>query len=122
LPANPNHLNPNLVSIVVPVHASVETDVACLDACLAGIRRAEGGNELDVIVIDDASPCAEAVSIVARRHGVRLERLTRRSGPAVARNRGASLARHSLLVFLDADTVPHDDTLQKLQDALEQDP
>jgi GT2 family glycosyltransferase len=69
---------------------------ATLDRCLFGIRSAAAAPE-EVIAVETAPG----------------------PGPAAARNRGASGARGDVLVFVDADVVPHDDAFVRIRAALE---
>jgi GT2 family glycosyltransferase len=69
-----------------------------LERCLAAIRRAEDPPD-ELIVVDRAS----------------------RPGPAAARNAGAERASGDVLVFVDADVLPHEDTFQRIRAAFEAD-
>jgi len=62
-----------------------------------------------ILLIDDAS-AQDARKYVEEFPTVSLHRLERRSGPACARNLGASLASESVLVFLDDDVLIQPDT------------
>jgi glycosyltransferase involved in cell wall biosynthesis len=64
---------------------------------------------LEVIVVDDASTKDPAPVLAAFGARLRLERLPRRSGANVARNRGIALARGDVVGFLDDDDIwqPH---------------
>ncbi len=64
-----------------------------------------------MIVVDDGS--TDATAEVAERFGVRLPRLARQSGAAVARNVGAEHARADLLFFTDADVLLRPDALAR---------
>jgi GT2 family glycosyltransferase len=80
-----------------------------LAACLTGIRACRGAQEVEILVVDDASndTCATLIRDLATQFGAKLIRLERRSGPAAARNAGAHISRGEILFFLDADVVPH---------------
>ncbi len=96
-----------MLSVIVPVR----NDPAHLSVCLAGIRASSYADH-EVIVVDDASTDASAA--VASESGARLLRLERQSGPAVARNRGADVARGEVLLFVDADVSVHPETLAEV--------
>ena len=96
-----------MLSVIIPVR----NDPAHLSACLASIRNSTYADH-EVIVADDASTDGSAA--VASENGVRLLRLERQSGPAVARNRGADLAKGEYLVFVDADVSVHPETLAEV--------
>ncbi len=90
------------VSVVVPVFNGQETIAACLDSLLA---QKPHGNELDIVVVDDASR-DRTVQIVSGYSGVRILSQPRNAGPAAARNRGAREAAGDVVLFTDADCVP----------------
>ncbi len=84
------------VSIVLPVggpHAE-------LGRCLGSIASLDPPPGEVVVVLDgvdtELPPVAESI-------GVRVVRLAERCGPAIARNRGAAVARGSYLFFVDSD-------------------
>jgi GT2 family glycosyltransferase len=66
------------------------------------------------VVVDDASNDACAIQIIGlvTKFGAKLIRLDRRSGPAAARNAGAHVSRGEIILFLDADVVPHPECFQ----------
>jgi len=98
---------PPRISVIIPVH----NGGAQLEACLAGVRSSTFG-AYEVIVADDAS--TDATAATARRAGATVVTLGEQSGPAAARNRGASHARGEILLFFDADVVPTPETLARL--------
>lgn len=67
---------------------------------------AQDGVDLELIIIDDASP-DETLSAARRAAGddprVRLERLSVNGGPSVARNRGLDMAKGRYVAVLDSD-------------------
>jgi hypothetical protein len=79
-------------------------------------------HDFEVLVSDDASPAAAAVRSVVCEAGANLIRLEQRKGPAAARNRAAKNARGSILVFMDADTAVHPDTLTRIARKFEEKP
>jgi glycosyl transferase family 2 len=98
------------LSIVVPVY----NDARNLAECLAALRAAEiPGCEL--IVVDDASPDDSAA--VARRAGATVITLEQNSGPAAARNRGATAASGDILFFVDADVAVAPDAVRRVAEA-----
>jgi GT2 family glycosyltransferase len=83
------------LSVVVPATNRPPT----LERCLAAVgRAAEPADE--VIVVDNALG----------------------PGPAAARNAGAERATGDVLVFVDADVLPHADAFQRIRDAFAADP
>ncbi|NKX56577.1 mycofactocin biosynthesis glycosyltransferase MftF [Arthrobacter mobilis] len=81
------------LTVIIPVRDRVEQ----LDRCLAALA------PLQVIVVDDASEDAIAVSRVVRQHGARLVSLSRNLGPAGARNAGLAQVDTPLVAFVDSD-------------------
>jgi GT2 family glycosyltransferase len=86
------------VSIIVPVYENSRE----LSECISALKRS-APPDAEIIVVDDAS--TDDSSSVAARMGVRLLQLTKNSGPAAARNYGASQAQGDILFFVDADVV-----------------
>ena len=86
------------ISVVVPVYNNPKDLRECLSALLA-----EMSSGAEIIVVDDAS--TDDTHSVADEVGVHTLRLAKNSGPAAARNFGASHARGHILFFVDADVV-----------------
>jgi len=104
------------VSVIVPAF----NGAADLDRCLQAIGQSSGPM-FECIVVDDASTDAD-VRRVAERHAVRYERLSGRSGPAVARNTGAAKAAGRILFFTDADVELHADAISQAISLLDAEP
>ncbi|MDT7541865.1 MAG: hypothetical protein QOE33_1769 [Acidobacteriota bacterium] len=94
------------ISVIIPVRNGGAHFDECLSALLAG------GEECEIIVVDDAS--TDESANVARRRGVKVLQLDSRRGPAAARNRGAREARGSVLLFIDADVRVRAETVAKV--------
>jgi glycosyltransferase involved in cell wall biosynthesis len=86
------------LSIIVPVHNNARDLRDCLTTLID-----ECGPESEIIVVDDAS--TDESPFLAAQLGVRVLRLSKNSGPAVARNHGADHARGDVLFFVDADVI-----------------
>ncbi len=85
------------ISVVIPLYNKAATLGRALDSVLN-----QSGDDLEVIVIDDAS--TDASNEVALSFGNRINYVRQENaGPSAARNHGARIARHPLLLFLDAD-------------------
>lgn len=69
------------------------------------------------LVVDDGS--RDETAAVAASAGARVVRHATSRGPAAARNSGAREARGEVLLFLDADCVPHEDAVLTLLRALD---
>jgi len=102
------------VAVVVPAWDAADHLRRSLPATL----RAAGG--AGVLVVDAGS--TDATSGVASALGARVLRLPRREGPALARNVGAQAVTAEVVLFLDADCVPHADVVERVRRAFQADP
>lgn len=94
------------VSVVVPFHRNL----AFLRRCLAAFHPLAAHTELIVVAdgaVDDCRP-------LIQEFGARLLEIPGPSGPAIARNRGAAVARGEVLVFVDSDVVAAPDALERI--------
>lgn len=95
-----------LVSLIIPVHNNMELLKKCLDSVVNSSIKS-----LEIIVVDDGS----TVDIRAQiSDDIKYYRLDIQSGPAAARNLGASKAKGDILIFLDSDIVVEPDTISKI--------
>jgi GT2 family glycosyltransferase len=102
----------HLISVVIPSYDRP----AQLDACLDALGRSTYPREgFEVVVVDDGSPTPldDIVARHARSLRIALERQPN-AGPAAARNRGAAVARGSVLAFTDDDCTPEPNWLTVL--------
>lgn len=88
------------VSIIIPTFNGASRIGNCLDALLKQTAR----DNAEIIVVNDGSTDNTA-EVVGRYPGIRLISQAN-AGPAAARNRGASEARGTILLFTDDDCVP----------------
>lgn len=103
---------PDDVSVVIPVFGHVQA----LSSTLAGLARMPV-RTAQIVVVDDASPDADAVAAtvaLAGRRSTRLIRHARRSGPAAARNTGTEAVTTPLVAYVDAGCVPEPGWLEHL--------
>jgi GT2 family glycosyltransferase len=108
-----------LVSVVVPSYGRPHELRGCLDALA---RLDYPAHRFEVVVVDDGSP--EPLASIpggADRPEVTVIRQANR-GPAVARNRGATVASGEILAFTDDDCRPHPEWLAHLVAPLEDEP
>lgn len=96
------------VSIVIPAYNSGPP----LRDTLAGIR-GQSFQDFEIIVVDDGSTDNTQEVVTSADPGIRLYRQTNQ-GPAVARNRGVSLARGEFIAFCDHDDIWNDRHLETL--------
>jgi glycosyltransferase involved in cell wall biosynthesis len=102
-------------SLIIPVYNAAYPFEICLQS-VASTTFAD----CELVVVDDHSTDGSAG--VARHYGARLLATSRRSGPAAARNLGATVATGRYLFFLDADCQLHPDTLAQAAAILQADP
>ncbi len=103
------------VVVIVPVYAGRSETLACLEAV-----RATTADMASVIVIDDASPdraLSEALSELAVAGAITLLRNETNQGFPASVNRALALHPGSDAVLLNADALPFDDWLPRLQAA-----
>src|SRR5207245_1427816 len=90
-------------SVVIPVHGKASLTAQCLDALFRG---PEEGVELEVVVVDDASPDRTEQMLAGYGDRIRVVTHPENTGFAGACNDGAAAASGEFLVFLNNDTVP----------------
>ncbi len=100
------------VSVVIPTFRRPEL----LGRCLTAIARQRlGGEDYEVIVVDDACDAATRTAVEARARtfpaALRYVTTDRGYGPAAARNAGWRAARAAIVAFTDDDTLPDRDWL-----------
>jgi GT2 family glycosyltransferase len=88
--------------VIVPVHGNAPLTYTCLHSIAQHQNEA---TPFEVIVIDDASPDDGTAELLARAAGIRVVRNLNNDGFLVSCNRGAAIARGSLLLFLNNDTI-----------------
>ncbi len=95
-------------SVIVPVYNGEETIGECLAALF---RQSAPREDYEVIVVDDGS--TDGTAAIVSTYQVRLLRQPH-SGPAAARNLGASQAEGEILLFTDADCAPAEDWIERM--------
>ena len=103
-------MNRPRASIVIPAHNHAAVTRRCLDAVFA---TTSGGDDVEVIVVDDAST-DETASILAAENRITVVSLSDNAGFALACNAGARAASGDYLVFLNNDTEPQPGWLDAL--------
>lgn len=97
----------SLVSVIIPFYNSQRTLRRCLLSVQAALRE-----DMEVILVSDGST-DDSVAIAAE-FPFKLISSSTRSGPATARNKGAEEAKGEYLLFVDADVLLREDTIEKL--------
>ncbi len=90
----------NLASVIVPHYRDVQSLIQSLSSLQAQRHR-----PLEIIVVDDGSPEAVFAEVMQCCDSVAQCIRVPHGGPAAARNRGAALAKGSILVFCESDAV-----------------
>ena len=103
------------ISVIVPVYNGAGFLRQSLEALACSTVK-----PLEVIVVDD---CSTDNSIdVCLESDVRLFSTPQNSGPAVARNLGAEVAKGDVLLFVDADVLVKPETVGQMVTRFENDP
>lgn len=102
------------ITVIVPFHQNL----AQLDQSLAAVRRSMPYAEILVAAdgaVEDCQPLARSLE-------ARVINVPGPSGPAVARNWAAAVARGEILMFVDADVVVAPDALPRMCRLLDREP
>ena len=105
----------SFISAVIPVRDGGEY----ISRCIQALNESTYEN-FEVIVVDDAS--TDNTAEICLKAGVKITTLDTQSGPAAARNRGASEAQGDIILFIDADVVVRPDTLEQISKAFTDNP
>ena len=106
------------LSVIVPFHKNLEQLARSVQAVRTALNSSDAAGEL--IVVADGAP-EDSLPLVSGVGGTVLS-IAGPSGPAVARNRGAAVARGDLLVFIDSDVLVAPDALRRILDAFQAEP
>jgi glycosyltransferase involved in cell wall biosynthesis len=88
-----------LVSVIIPTYNRVDTVCASIDSVLA-----QTYPNIEVIVVDDGS--TDGTRDVLETYDDRIRVVTQvNAGPAIARNRGISIAKGDIVALLDSDDL-----------------
>jgi glycosyltransferase involved in cell wall biosynthesis len=99
---------PVSIAVIIPAYNSSSMLSAALRAIKLGTRQPD-----ELWVVDDASQ--DNSGEVAAALGASVLKMENNVGPAACRNRAAIRATSSILVFFDADTWVHADTLERIE-------
>lgn len=99
-----------LVSVIIPTYQRQGQLAVAVQSVISqkGLGKAF---EVELIIIDDASPAPQTASVSATGLSICVERHNSNQGPAAARNTGVSLASGDFIAFLDSDDAWRPDKL-----------
>src|SRR4051812_11151989 len=103
------------LAVIIPVLNASSLVAETIQSIWAGTRVPD-----ELIVVDDGS--TDSSARVAEELGARVLIMSRNSGPAACRNRAALASDSEVLVFLDADTCAHKNTLALMEARLTEHP
>ncbi len=95
------------LSIIIPAYNAASTLARCLDSVLSQMSP-----NTEVIVVDDGS--TDSTAAIAAKYPVQVISIAVNGGSGPARNRGAAVARGSMLLFLDADVTLREGALARV--------
>ena len=107
----------NLISIITPSYNSKRFIKATIESVLS-----QTYENWEMIIVDDVSPddSNEIIEEYCKQDSrIKLIKLEKNSGPAVARNRAIEKAKGRYIAFLDADDLWHPEKLEKQIDFME---
>jgi GT2 family glycosyltransferase len=97
------------VTLVIPAYNAAAFLPRVIPAALAAAKGRR------VLVVDPGS--TDETAALARRLGAEVLSLGHRAGPALARNRGVETVTTEVVLFVDADCVPHPDDVEQVERA-----
>ncbi|HEX8337609.1 MAG TPA: glycosyltransferase, partial [Pyrinomonadaceae bacterium] len=104
------------VSVIIATHDRPRLVPRAIESALAA------GSDVEVIVVDDASPTGETEEVCRRYEGVRYFRAARNQRLGGARNIGVALSRGAFITFLDDDDTRLPGSLDEQRRMLVADP
>jgi glycosyltransferase involved in cell wall biosynthesis len=103
------------LAVIIPVFNGSRLLRQTLIAVNSGTRAPD-----ELVVVDDGS--TDTSSVVAEQLGAHVILMPQNSGPAACRNLASLATSADILVFIDADTCVHNDTLERIANRLSDDP
>jgi glycosyltransferase involved in cell wall biosynthesis len=95
------------VSVIIPVYNAGET----VERCLKSVFNSDYKN-FEVIIVDDKS--TDRSLDIATEFPCNVVRMTKNSGAAAARNKGAEVSHGGILFFLDSDIIIEKNTIEQI--------
>jgi GT2 family glycosyltransferase len=96
------------VSVIIPSYNSSKTIASCLESILA-----QEAPPVEIIVVDSSTDGTDRL-IRSRYPMVQLYHFKQRTFPGPARNFGATLAKGSIVAFIDSDCIAASDWVKRL--------
>jgi len=107
-----------LLSIIIPVYNQADV----LQKALSSVANQTYGN-LEVILVDDGSKEEFKIEDLRFKNGGKINLVRQENaGAPVARNKGFELSHGEYIIFWDADIVGNPDMIQKMYQALQNNP
>lgn len=103
-----SELNRHTISVIIPAYNNADILHKSLDALVDSTY-----GKFEIIVVDDCSTDKTVSDMVTN---ILLIKLSKRAGPAAARNIGAERALGDILFFIDSDVLVSADTIEKVND------
>ena len=103
------------ISIIIPCFNSQKTLGRCLQSVLASSFK-----DFEIILVNDGSN--DKTTEIGKSFPIKIIDLSKNQGAAVARNKGASLAKGRILLFLDSDILLKKDSLTIVSDFFQKNP
>lgn len=101
------------LSIIIPYYNNPQN----IERLIESITKSKKAPEYEIIVVDDGSPLLPPKKLKK----VKIIRLKKNQGPAVARNRGVKIAKGEYVVFMDCDVQVFPDTLFQIAKVFRED-
>ncbi|MEM4245140.1 MAG: glycosyltransferase family A protein [Candidatus Nanoarchaeia archaeon] len=95
-----------MISVIIPAY----NEEKYIEQTLQSLQRQTYKNFETIVVCNG---CTDKTPEIAERYGCRVVKIKERN-VSKARNKGAEAAKNNVLVFLDADTLVSEDTLEKI--------
>lgn len=105
-----------MISVIIPAYNAAKTIQACLNSVYDQTYK-----DLEVIVVDDGSEDDLALALTNCSRRLTILHQDNKGAPA-ARNYGFSVSHGEKVIFLDADIVLRPDAIEKLNEALADNP
>jgi len=99
-----------LVSVIVPVKNEENIITRCVTSCVQSSY-----SNKEIIIVDDASTdkTSQILDSLKNRHGVKVIHLSKNIGKKKAIERALGIAKGSIIVSMDSDTIMHPEAISR---------